>query len=141
MTNATKMIILILVFFAGAIAGIKLIKHFEKPIPPAIAQNQGVAVSCTEIETTKPDGTKTREIKFSAVASQAQSITPPAPNFSAPPTFRVSFIPNYNFESSAINYGFLVEKRITGELFAGIYANLNKFYQLQSAGGSLSYGF
>lgn len=140
MTNAVKIIILILVFISGAFVGVKFKKQSE-PFPPAVAQNQGVAVSCTEIETTKPDGTKSREIKFSAVASQAQSITPPAPNLSAPISFRVSFIPNYNFESNAINYGFLVEKRIAGELFAGIYSNFDKSKKIQNVGGSLAYGF
>lgn len=108
------------------------------PPPPAVEQNQGVAVSCVEVETTKPDGTKTREIKFSAVANQAQKITP---TISAPISYRATFIPNYNFESMRINYAMLLEKRIAGECYAGIYANVDGEYKIQNAGGSLSCGF
>lgn len=106
--------------------------------PPAIEQNQGVAVSCVEVETTKPDGTKTREIKFSAVANQTQKIVPIN---SAVSNYRVSFIPNWSFGENSINYGFVAEKRLAGELFAGAFVSLDEKYKIKNVGGSLSYGF
>jgi hypothetical protein len=42
------------------------------------------------------------------------------------PQYKVNIIPQYNFDSNKVTYGASVEKRISGPIFVGIYANTEK---------------
>ena len=73
-------------------------------------------------EIVKPDGTIVKEtIKKDTSTKENQTIVD---NKKA--GFKVSVIPQYNFDTKKTTYGATVEKRIIGNIFAGIYVDTNK---------------
>lgn len=73
-------------------------------------------------EIVKPDGTIVKEtIKKDTSTKENQTIVD---NKKA--GFRVAVIPQYNFSTKQTTYGATVEKRIMGNIFAGIYVDTNK---------------
>jgi hypothetical protein len=73
-------------------------------------------------EIVKPDGTIVKEtIKKDTATKENQTIVD---NKKA--GFKVAIIPQYNFGTKETIYGATVEKRILGNVFAGVYADTNK---------------
>lgn len=74
----------------------------------------------------KPDGTTVHEVvevnktEQSKVESSDTKVTVKKPDY------KVSIIPQYSFDTNKITYGGSVEKRISGPIFVGIYADSDK---------------
>lgn len=89
----------------------------------------------TVTETKKPDGTiikETKKIDKSVIVEKKKNET----ITDAKTQYRVSAMAGYNFDKVAPVYGALVEKRILGNLSAGVWANTDKV-----VGASLSLEF
>ncbi len=92
---------------------------------PAKIEEKQIVTKETEFitrETVKPDGTVVKEtIKKDTATKENQTVVD---NKKA--GFKVSVIPQYNFDTKQTIYGATIEKRIVGNVFAGIYADTNK---------------
>ena len=102
---------------------------------PAKIEEKQIVTKETEFitrEIVKPDGTIVKEtIKKDTATKENQTIVD---NKKA--GFKVAVIPQYNFDTKQTIYGATIEKRIVGNIFAGIYVDTNK-----SAGIVLSMEF
>ena len=92
---------------------------------PAKIEEKQIVTKETEYitrEIVKPDGTVVKEtIKKDTATKENQTVVD---NKKA--GFKVAVIPQYNFDTKQTIYGATIEKRIVGNIFAGIYADTNK---------------
>lgn len=91
---------------------------------PAKIEEKQIVTKETEYitrEIVKPDGTIVKEtIKKDTAIKENQTIVDNKKS-----DYKVSIIPQYNFADKKMIYGASVEKRIIGNVFAGLYADTN----------------
>ena len=73
-------------------------------------------------EVKQPDGTVTKEVIYRDIKETDKT----AKTIYEKPNYKASVIPQYNFDSKEVTYAGTIEKRISGPIFVGIYADTKK---------------
>ncbi len=114
-----------LIKIGGVVLLLALMFGLGRYTAPAKIEEKQIVTKETEYitrEIVKPDGTVVKEtIKKDTATKENQSIVD-----NKKPEYKVSLIPQYNFDTKQTIYGASVEKRILGNVFAGVYADSNK---------------
>jgi hypothetical protein len=136
--NANHIILFLFLCNAAAFYAGRITTPESAPIKARNLEIESLELVNRQIKT--PDGTTIVETITRKRKSKSASVEKAAAPISRK-LYRLAIIPNYNFESRSLNYGFVAEKKFIGGLSLGVFINLTAAQKLSNAGLVASYEF